>query len=297
MRAPRSAAAARCQGVSALPRPIVPYDRGPMRILSSCPAALTPPRPAAPRQAKVQSANAAAAPSSARCAARRCCRSRSATCGRTRPSPRRCPRCRTSRASRRYQPKTFTITVKSIDAARAPTRWSVSRRRSRTTCTKDPKKPAPRRAHRARRRSPATRRSSTSRRTASSSPASPAATRASTFDEFDRKGTSWELPNGAFGDAEWPEDIVAHWTQDPTQGIGREAQQRQARDRAPHDAVGAGVDRDEGRLVPRREDRHQDDRPRHARRRRSPRTPSPPRCRRTGSTSCGSPTATASCSP
>ena len=34
-----------------------------------------------------------------------------------------------------------------------------------------------------------------------------------TFDKFDRKGTSWLLASGAFGEAEWPEDVIAHWTQ------------------------------------------------------------------------------------
>ncbi len=42
-----------------------------------------------------------------------------------------------------------------------------------------------------------------------------------TFDKFDRKGTSWALPNqGNFGEAEWPEDIVAHWTQDANKESG-----------------------------------------------------------------------------
>jgi len=41
-----------------------------------------------------------------------------------------------------------------------------------------------------------------------------------TFDKFDRKGTSWELPNGLFGEKMWPEDIVAHWTQTATPESG-----------------------------------------------------------------------------
>lgn len=41
-----------------------------------------------------------------------------------------------------------------------------------------------------------------------------------TFDKFDRKGTSWALPGGNFGENEWADDIVAHWTQDPTKDSG-----------------------------------------------------------------------------
>lgn len=41
-----------------------------------------------------------------------------------------------------------------------------------------------------------------------------------TFDKFDRKGTSWQLPTGAFGDKEWPEDVVAHWAQKPNEKSG-----------------------------------------------------------------------------
>jgi len=41
-----------------------------------------------------------------------------------------------------------------------------------------------------------------------------------TFDKYDRKGTSWQLTGGAFGEAEWPEDIVAHWQQEPAKDSG-----------------------------------------------------------------------------
>ena len=41
-----------------------------------------------------------------------------------------------------------------------------------------------------------------------------------TFDKYDRKGTSWQLTGGAFGENEWPEDIVAHWQQEPTKDSG-----------------------------------------------------------------------------
>ena len=41
-----------------------------------------------------------------------------------------------------------------------------------------------------------------------------------TFDKYDRKGTSWALTAGAFGENEWPEDIVAHWQQEPTKESG-----------------------------------------------------------------------------
>jgi hypothetical protein len=40
-----------------------------------------------------------------------------------------------------------------------------------------------------------------------------------TFDTYERpKGTSWQLTNGGIGEAEWPEDLVAHWTKNPTAG-------------------------------------------------------------------------------
>lgn len=49
----------------------------------------------------------------------------------------------------------------------------------------------------------------------------PGGYQALTFDKFDRKGTSWALPNqGSFGETEWPEDIVAHWQQDATKESG-----------------------------------------------------------------------------
>jgi hypothetical protein len=38
-----------------------------------------------------------------------------------------------------------------------------------------------------------------------------------TLDKIERpKGTSWQLTNGTIGDAEWREDIVAHWARTPT---------------------------------------------------------------------------------
>lgn len=40
------------------------------------------------------------------------------------------------------------------------------------------------------------------------------------FDKFDRKGTSWPLVNGAFGEKEWADDIVAHWAQVPNEKSG-----------------------------------------------------------------------------
>ncbi len=40
-----------------------------------------------------------------------------------------------------------------------------------------------------------------------------------TFDKLDRvKGTSWQLTKGGIGESEWPEDLVAHWTKNPTTG-------------------------------------------------------------------------------
>ncbi len=40
-----------------------------------------------------------------------------------------------------------------------------------------------------------------------------------TLDSVERpKGTSWQLTNGAIGDAVWREDLVAKWTRKPTEG-------------------------------------------------------------------------------
>lgn len=40
------------------------------------------------------------------------------------------------------------------------------------------------------------------------------------LDKVDRKGTSWQLLRGNFGDNEWPEDLVIEWTQQPAKGSG-----------------------------------------------------------------------------
>jgi len=42
-----------------------------------------------------------------------------------------------------------------------------------------------------------------------------------TFDKFDRpKDTTWKLTNGVIGEAEWREDIVAHFTRKGVEGSG-----------------------------------------------------------------------------
>jgi hypothetical protein len=42
-----------------------------------------------------------------------------------------------------------------------------------------------------------------------------------TFDKVDRpRGGSWQLTNGAIGEAEWREDVVAHWIRKGTEGTG-----------------------------------------------------------------------------
>jgi hypothetical protein len=42
-----------------------------------------------------------------------------------------------------------------------------------------------------------------------------------TFDKFDRtRDTTWKLTNGTIGDAQWREDIVAHFTRTPVEGSG-----------------------------------------------------------------------------
>jgi hypothetical protein len=40
-----------------------------------------------------------------------------------------------------------------------------------------------------------------------------------TLDKLERKGTSWQLTGGNFGDSEWPEDLVIQWTQTPAKGL------------------------------------------------------------------------------
>lgn len=41
-----------------------------------------------------------------------------------------------------------------------------------------------------------------------------------TIDKLDRKGTSWQLPKGAFGETEWPEDLVIQWTRKAHEASG-----------------------------------------------------------------------------
>lgn len=40
-----------------------------------------------------------------------------------------------------------------------------------------------------------------------------------TIDKLDRKGTSWQLTGGGFGDNEWPEDLTIQWTQKAAAGL------------------------------------------------------------------------------
>lgn len=116
-------------------------------------------------------------------------------------------------------PKTFTITVKSIDTKGADTVVSLEEKITYELAPSGNKKPAmdDRIIH------------STITCNAKKfdiSPDSfffagePGGYQSLTFDKFDRKGTSWVLPNGNFGEAEWPEDIVAHWTQDAAKESG-----------------------------------------------------------------------------
>jgi len=116
-------------------------------------------------------------------------------------------------------PKTFTITVKSIDTPKGGDTVVSLEEKITYDLTKDPKKPLldERVVH------------STITCNAKKfdiSPDSfffagePGGYQGLTFDKFDRKGTSWVLPNGAFGETEFPEDIVAHWTQTPAKESG-----------------------------------------------------------------------------
>lgn len=40
------------------------------------------------------------------------------------------------------------------------------------------------------------------------------------IDKLDRKGTSWQLLKGTFGEAEWPEDLVIQWTRKAHEASG-----------------------------------------------------------------------------
>lgn len=40
------------------------------------------------------------------------------------------------------------------------------------------------------------------------------------IDKLERKGTSWQLLKGTFGEAEWPEDLVIQWTRKPHEASG-----------------------------------------------------------------------------
>jgi hypothetical protein len=42
-----------------------------------------------------------------------------------------------------------------------------------------------------------------------------------TFDKIERpRGSSWQLTNGGIGEAEWREDVIAHWVRKATDGTG-----------------------------------------------------------------------------
>ncbi len=115
-------------------------------------------------------------------------------------------------------PKTFTITVKSIEQKGGDTVVSLDEKFT-YDLTRDPKKPLidDRVVH------------STivcNAKKFDISPDSflfagePGGYSGLTFDKFDRKGTSWALTNGAFGGAEYAEDIIAHWTHGPSKDSG-----------------------------------------------------------------------------
>ncbi len=40
------------------------------------------------------------------------------------------------------------------------------------------------------------------------------------IDKLDRKGTSWQLTKGSFGETEWPEDLVVQWTRKAHEASG-----------------------------------------------------------------------------
>jgi len=117
-------------------------------------------------------------------------------------------------------PKTFTITVKAIDTKGADTVVSLEEKVT-YDLTKDTKKPVL-----DDRLIKSTITCNAKTKKFDISPDSfffagePGGYQGLTFDKFDRKGTSWELPNGAFGEKEWPEDITAHWTQTPIADSG-----------------------------------------------------------------------------
>ena len=117
-------------------------------------------------------------------------------------------------------PKTFTITVKNIETKAGDTVVSLEEKVT-YDLTKDPKKPI-----NDDRIIKSTITCNAKTKKFDISPDSfffagePGGYQGLTFDKFDRKGTSWELPNGLFGEKEWPEDIVAHWSQTPSAESG-----------------------------------------------------------------------------
>lgn len=115
-------------------------------------------------------------------------------------------------------PKTFTITVKAIDQKGPDTVVSLEEKIT-YDLTRDPKKP--------------TLDDRVVKSTITCNPkkfdispdsfffaGEPGGYQGLTFDKLDRKGTSWQLAAGVFGEAEWPEDIVAHWTQNASPDSG-----------------------------------------------------------------------------
>lgn len=116
-------------------------------------------------------------------------------------------------------PKVFVITVKSIEA-KGPDTVVTLEEKVTYDMTKDPKKPM----HDDR---TLTTTITCNAKKFDISPDSfffagePGGFSGLTFDKLDRvKGTSWQLTNGTIGDAEWREDIVAHWTRVPAKASG-----------------------------------------------------------------------------
>jgi hypothetical protein len=103
---------------------------------------------------------------------------------------------------------------------RATRPWSRSRRRRPGISARIPRSTSSTSA-RSTARSRAAAPSSRSRPTASSSQGEPGGYFGLTFDKLERpKDTTWKLANGTIGDAQWREDIIAHFTRTPTPGSG-----------------------------------------------------------------------------
>ncbi len=201
------------------PRPGVPYDQGPMRrhLRPLALLALTLAPSVATAKPKAKKAAAAGAPAAAACGVtvlplvvgNQWTYAQTAA-----PTPATTDIARISPP----QPKSFLITVKSVENKGGDTVVTLEEKIS-FDYTRDTKKPI------------LEDRVVTSTITCNAkkfdiSPQSfffagePGGYAGIVIDKLDRKGTSWQLPKGAFGEAEWPEDLVIQWTRKAHEASG-----------------------------------------------------------------------------